>query len=61
MSRNVIVGLAILVVAALSWIVIDRMSEGDVAVQGDGSAVEIEQEALVVEEDEIPPTVATPE
>ncbi|TFL17976.1 hypothetical protein [Jannaschia formosa] len=56
MSRNIIVGLAVLVVAVLAWIVIDRMSEGEVPEMVEGvPQVEVDPETVV--EEELTPTV----
>ncbi|CUH29971.1 hypothetical protein JSE7799_00862 [Jannaschia seosinensis] len=59
MSRNIIVGLAVLVVAIIAWIVIDNLSEPEVAgVDGvDGVTAPVEEDEVIVEEAIVPEPV----
>jgi hypothetical protein len=51
MSRNLIVGLAVLVVAALSWIVIDQLAEGNVVDMQEDAVLQEQLQTEAVEGD----------
>jgi hypothetical protein len=60
MSRTIIVGLAVIVVAALSFLVIGTFSEGDVDdMSSDPTPVEIEEEAVAA--DPVPSAINDPQ